>query len=145
MWPSLKASVDVLQCAGDSGVDPADRVLICMHLCPWGLLGSLNDPADVDRQLTELTDQPICRMAGLRRPVAGFRTHGQSSLSTFRCINAYRLSTTTYPSMSSFDATTEPACRLLYKPLNNAETAGCHMDVYTPAKRDGPEGYPVAM
>jgi hypothetical protein len=84
-------------------------------------------------------------MAGLRGPVARFRTLWQSSLSTFRCTDAYRLSTTSYPSMSSFDATTEPAFRLLYKPLNHAETAGCHMDVYTPVKRDSPGGYPVAM
>jgi hypothetical protein len=137
--------VDVLEGTEGSGVDLADPVLICMHLCPWGLLGRLNDRADRDRQLTELTDQPISRMAGLQGPVAGFRTPSQSSLFTFRCTNAYRPSTTTYPSMSSFDTATEPAFRLLYKPLDNAETAGCHMDVYTPAKRDGPAGYPVAM
>jgi hypothetical protein len=87
--------VDVLEGTEGSGVDLADPVLICMHLCPWGLLGRLNDRADRDRQLTELTDQPICRMAGLQGPVAGFRTPRQSSPSTFRCINAYPQSSTT--------------------------------------------------
>jgi hypothetical protein len=48
-------------------------------------------------------------------------------------------------SMSTFDATVEPACRLLYKALTDAQSAGCYMDVYTPAKRDAPGGHPIAM
>jgi hypothetical protein len=46
MWPSSKASGVVLQGAEDSSVVPQTGYFICTHLCPWGLLGGLNDRAD---------------------------------------------------------------------------------------------------
>ena len=146
MWPLWKASVGVLSGVEDTGVDPADPVLICMDLCPWGLLGRMSGRPDRDRQLTESSEHP--RFAGWRDSQGrspdlehkGRYITVDSLL--HQCVSPINIDLV---SMSSFDAIVEPTCRLLYKPLAHAETAGCHMDVYPPAKREGSAGYPVAM
>jgi hypothetical protein len=134
MWSLREAAVGGLADAKYSGLELADRILICMHLCPWGLLGSLKNPADAYRQLTELTDQPSS---------AGWQSSEGRSPAIANM--ASPIHDNLILNMSSFDASVEPTCRLLYKPLINAESAGCYMDVYTPAKRDASRAYPVAM